>query len=141
MILRIGRKRVLKRKERSRRERNDTYLSSASTVRPITRQHKKPSIDGGVSLTSALSVSTVKSSKSDKSGKTSSSASSKVSVISRKPRMQPIRTYAGYQSNASSRGSLFPPGDTYQSDPSTQPEPAICHNRIQQLSEFSSFEY
>ena len=104
------RKRVLKRKERSRRERNDTYLSSASTVRPITRQHKKPSIDGGVSLTSALSVSTVKSSKSDKSRKTSSSASSKVSVISRKPRMQPIRTYAGYQSNASSRGSLFPPG-------------------------------
>lgn len=104
------RKRVLKRKERRRRERNDTYLSSASTIRPITRQHQKPSIDGGVSLTSALSVSTVKSSKSDKSRKTSSSASSKVSIISRKPRMQPLRTYAGYQSNASSRGSFFPPG-------------------------------
>ena len=104
------RKRVLKRKERTRRERDDTYLSSASTIRPITRQHKKPSTDGGVSLTSALSVSTVKSSKSDKSRKTSSSASSKVSEISRKPRVQPIRTYAGYQSNASSRGSLFPPG-------------------------------
>ena len=104
------RKRVLKRKERRRRERNDTYLSSALTVRPITRQHKKPSIDGGVSLTSALSVSIVKSSKSDKSRKTSSSASSKVSIISRKPRMQLLRTYAGYQSNASSRGSLFPPG-------------------------------
>ena len=104
------RKRVLKRKERSRRERNDTYLSSASTIRPITSHHKKPSIYGGVSLTSALSVSTVKSSKSDKSRKTSSSASSKVSTISRKPRMQPLRAYAGYQSNASSRGSLFPPG-------------------------------
>ena len=108
--LKNRRKRVLKRKERSRRERNDTYLSSASTIRLITRQHKKPSIDGGVSLTSALSVSTVKSSKSDKSRKTSSSASSKVNIISRKPRMQPLRTYAGYQSNASSRGSLFPPG-------------------------------
>ena len=101
------RKRVLKRKERHRRKRNDAYLSSAST---ITRQHKKPSIDGRVSLTSTLSLSSVKSSKSDKSRKTSSIASSKESTISRKPRMQPLRNYAGYQSNASSRDSLFPPG-------------------------------
>lgn len=110
------RKRVLKRKERPKR--NATADSSASSTRSIIKQRSKRGSakdDERSPLSSALSaMSSLKSREIEtgRGGKASSSASSKVSVVSRGPRMKPIRTYAGYQSNqelSSSRVSLLAP--------------------------------
>ena len=109
------RKRVLKRKERPKR--NATTDSSASSTRSIIKQRSKRGStknDERSSLSSALSMSSLKSREIEtgRGGKASSSASSQASVISRGPRMKPIRTYAGYQSNqdfSSSRVSLLAP--------------------------------
>jgi len=108
------RKRVLKRKERP--QRRDTSLSSASSMRSNAKQRNGRGVStngGNSSLLSVLSMSSLRSSKTGRSGKVSSSASSIGSIASRKPRLQPLRTYAGYQSNhehSSSRGSLLAPG-------------------------------
>lgn len=112
--IRNRRKRVLKRKERPKR--NATADSSASSTRSIIKQRSKRGSakdDERSPLSSALSaMSSLKSREIEtgRGGKASSSASSKASVVSRGPRMKPIRTYAGYQSNqelSSSRVSLL----------------------------------
>ena len=108
------RKRVRKLKERPQRQRNVTSLSSASTARSTAHKHNKGINERGSSLSSALSMSSLKSSQSMQSGKpVSTSASSKASLTSRKARLQPLKTYAGYQSSRdhmSSGASILAPG-------------------------------
>ena len=109
-------RRVLKRKERP--QRNEPALSSASSMRSKARQrnNRASSRNGGrssLSIASALSMTSSKSGITGRSGHASSSTSSKPSVTPRKPRLKPLRSNAGYQSNqelSSSRGSLLAPG-------------------------------
>lgn len=88
------RKRILKRKERPKR--NGTSLSSASNVHSkanrVSLRH-----DGGSLLSSAISASSI----SKETGRSShaSSVSSKLIVASKKPALKPLRTNTGYQSN------------------------------------------
>lgn len=108
------RKRVRKLKERPQRQRNETSFSSASSARSNSRRRNKIMNKRGSSLSSALSMSSLKSSQTGQSGKpASSSASSKASLASRKARLQPLKTYTGYQSgrdHMSSGASLLASG-------------------------------
>ena len=110
----IRRKRVRKLKERPQRQRNETSLSSASSVLSNLRQRNKIINKRGSSLSSALSLSSLKSSQTGQSRKpASSSASSKASLASRKARLSPLKKYAGYHSerdHMSSGASLLAPG-------------------------------
>ena len=109
-------RRVLKRKERP--QRNEPALSSASSMRSKARQrnNRASSRNGrrsSLSIASALSMTSSKSGVTGRRGHASSSASSKPSVTPRKPRLKPLRSNAGYQSNqdlSSSRCSLLAPG-------------------------------
>lgn len=101
------RKRILKRKERPKR--NGTSLSSASTVHSkanrVSLRH-----DRGSLLSSAISASSI----SKETGRSShaSSVSSKLIVASKKPALKPLRTNTGYQSNqefSSGQGSFLCP--------------------------------
>ena len=108
------RKRVRKLKERPQRQRNETSLSSASSVHSNLRQRNKIINKRGSSLSSAMSMSSLKSSQTEQSRKpASSSASSKASLASRKARLPPLKKYAGYHSgrdHMSSGASLLAPG-------------------------------
>ena len=101
------RKRILKRKERPKR--NETSLSSASTVHskatPVSLKG-----DRGSLLSSAISASSI----SKETGRSSytSSVSSKLIVASKKPSLKPLRTNTGYLSKrefSSGQGSLLAP--------------------------------
>ncbi|XP_074613423.1 uncharacterized protein LOC141873340 isoform X2 [Acropora palmata] len=101
------RKRILKRKERPKR--NETNLSSASTVHskatPVALKG-----DRGSLLSSAISASSI----SKETGRSShtSSVSSKLIVASKKPSLKPLRTNTGYLSKrefSSGQGSLLAP--------------------------------
>ena len=111
------RKRVRKLKERPQRQRNETSLSSASSVHSNLRQRNKSMNKRGSSLSSALSMSSFKSSQTGQSGKpASSSASSKASQASRKARLPPLKKYAGYDSgrdHMSSGASLLAPATPF----------------------------
>ena len=101
------RKRILKRKERPKR--NETSLSSASTIHskatPVSLKG-----DGGSLLSSTISASSI----SKETGRSShaSSVSSKLIVASKKPSLKPLRTNTGYLSKrefSSGQGSLLAP--------------------------------
>ena len=111
------RKRVRKLKERPKRQRNETSLSSASSLHSNLRRRNKLMHKSGSSLSSTLSMSSLKSSQTGKSWKPApSSASSKASLLSRKARLPPLKKYAGYQSgrdHMSSGASFLAPGTPF----------------------------